>query len=153
MWVSKWDEVVGESSECGRLRDGGRWWRKRGRSGNYWQMAEFIQNLINLIWSYFLHLGKWDICVRRECDTLHPCVAEHLRPAQDFFGGGPAAQSPGVVTAGRLTITSSLDIIDNTALRMWGCHHVMVHLLGSILPPSHLSPAVLGASAAPWAVK
>lgn len=46
-------------------------------------------------------------------------MAEHLRPAQDFSGGGPAAQPPGVATAGTITYKSSFHIINYTLLS--GC--------------------------------
>lgn len=57
--------------------------------------------------SNFLLLGKWDICICWKRDPLRPGVAQHLCPAQNFSWGGPAAQPPGVATAGTLTYSTT----------------------------------------------
>lgn len=87
-------------------------------------------------------------------------MAQHLRPAQNLPGGGPAAQPPVVATAGRLTHKSSFVIINYTVQS--GCEQNYLHI--DIFPLSYiqnrkhvtckhplspLPPAVCGASAAP----
>jgi len=65
---------------------------------------------------FLFFTGKWDFCICWECDSLYSGMAKHLRPTQDFPGGGQTSKLSDVATAGILNYKPSFNITDEAAL-------------------------------------